>query len=425
MECNKATFDQPLIDSDRWLDPTTEDLGPETLSISRGAVAGSIILAPDCAAAGLVNLSGTTVAGSVQCHGRFAAISGRRASISGDVHLARGFTASEEVTFAGAQIGGDLDCEFGRFHGELVALDCGNANISGHVLLSKRFRAVGQVNLDNVTIGKSLNCETGQFEHGPSALSLESAHIAGAFVFKCVERLDGPVNLTSAHVGVLEDDMKSWAGTRTMLSLAGFTYDRLTGPTGAQERVAWLKHQSAVNLGKKFLRQPWEQLISALRAAGHPINARKVAIAKNDGLRRAGKVVLGARTLHWMYGALVDYGYRPAKLLGAIVLVWFGCALIYGYAVNPRFGSPPFLVSTQEHKEPPASFSKWFYSADVLLPIVGLGYKDKWTPDVSARDEATAFRARRLREIRWLEILIGWVFGGVVAAMLAQLVKKD
>src|SRR5262249_21365126 len=161
----------------------------------------------------------------------------------------------------------------------------------------------------------------------------------------------GMISLISAHAGELNDDLESWAGARGKLFLDGFAYDRLKGPTGAKERVEWLKHQWPNHLLKEFRPQPWEQLISALRATGHANAAREVAIARSDRLRRAKRVIRGARTLHWLYGALVGYGYRPVNLLIAIPVVWFGCAMIYGAAVHPSAGTMPYLVSTQDPKE--------------------------------------------------------------------------
>ena len=86
--------------------------------------------------------------------------------------------------------------------------------------------------------------------------------------------------------------------------LDGFTYDRLGGgaPTEGAKRIAWLDSQRADHLGADFRPQPWEHLIAVLRAMGHTNDARSVAVAKQDRLRRARKIVRGVRLLHALYG---------------------------------------------------------------------------------------------------------------------------
>jgi len=426
LRCQQVTFDEPSIDCDLLLSGPSDDGGIESLSISRGSVAGSVLLGPGIHSAGPINLNRTSVTGGVQCAGDFDVLSGRRASVSGDVRLARDFIASEEVTLAGAKIGGDLNCQGGRFLCKRFALDCDNAEIKGNVLLSSDFHAAGTVCLDNAAIGKSLNCEEGEFVGKHRALSLWYAKISGSFSFRRV-KLKGTVDLTSAHAGVLHDDLKSWSGCKGRLLLDGFTYDRLNGPTGANERINWLKHQRKKHLGNEFRPQPWEQLITALRAGGHPISAREVVIARNDQLRRAGKVVLGARTLHRLYGLFVGYGYEPVRLLIVTIAVWLACAAVYEGAANPRDDLDPILISAPKegNAEDASSFDPLFYSADVLLPIVDLGYSETWKPVLKSDVPKTKYWGRALRILRWLEIILGWLFGGALAAMLTQLVKRD
>ena len=82
-----------------------------------------------------------------------------------------------------------------------------------------------------------------------------------------------------------------------------------------------------------------------LRAIGHPRDARIVAIAKQDRLRRSGKLTRGFALLHRLYGALMGYGYRPLRLLGAAVGLWLLCALAYWGAANPAwFGAAGPLI---------------------------------------------------------------------------------
>src|SRR5262249_44248842 len=125
------------------------------------------------------------------------------------------------------------------------------------------------------------------------------------------------------------------------------------------------------------------------------------------------------------YGWFVGYGYEPFRLLIAVAIVWSICTAAYWRAAHPWPGIRPFLISSKDSKDSIASFSPAAYSADVLLPIVDLGYADSWEPVVDSTDRTTQTWGRRLRWLRWTEIILGWLFGGALAAMLTQLVKKD
>ena len=262
--------------------------------------------------------------------------------------------------------------------------------------------------------------------------------------------MGGGVNLSSAHAGTLCDDEQVWASSPSEHVLDGFTYDRLGGgaPTEGAKRIAWLDSQRADHLGADFRPQPWEHLIAVLRAMGHTNDARSVAVAKQDRLRRARKIVRGVRLLHALYGIFVGYGYRPGKLIGAIAIVWLGCAAAYWMAVNPAwFGSTTHLIGPASEQPSEAcliaraasrsgdpcpsapanyrTFVALVYSADVLLPVVSLGYKDEWRPLVVDDDGNRLVWGERLRALYWLEIVLGWLFGGALVAMLGNLVKRE
>ena len=338
----------------------------------------------------------------------------------------------------GASVGGFLDCSGGRFeNGRENALSFDGMTISGGVYLANGFHATGQVRLAGARIGGDLVCEGGTFVcRGRCVLAFNRARVDGNFFFRDIAELDGGVDVGEMQVGGLCDDIDSWIGTAGELILDGFTYGRFAGdlPVDAASRIAWLERQWYQDLGGEFRPQPWEQLITVLRAMGHSNDARAVAITKQNRLRRAGKVVRGARALHWLYGLLVGYGYRPLRLLGATGSVWLICALAYWAATNPAvFGARTFLLAPPERAStstvPPqsdyANFVPLIYSADVLLPVVDLGYKDEWQPVVADRAGNPLFWGRALRFLYWFEIAFGWVAGLLLVGVLGNLIKKD
>jgi hypothetical protein len=97
-----------------------------------------------------------------------------------NILLSEGFRAEKGVDLAGARIGGNLECDGGRFFGETgtLALDLNGARIEGSVFLrrdsdgGKDFEAEGGVDLTGTTIGEDLDCDGGQFFGGPDVLAL-------------------------------------------------------------------------------------------------------------------------------------------------------------------------------------------------------------------------------------------------------------
>jgi hypothetical protein len=69
--------------------------------------------------------------------------------------------------------------------------------------------------------------------------------------------------------------------------------------------------------------------------------------------------------------------------------------------------------------------SPLIYSADVLLPVVDLGYKDEWQPVVADRDGNPLIWGRLLRFFYWFEIAFGWVAGLLLVGVPGNLIKKD
>lgn len=311
------------------------------------------------------------------------------------------------------------------FNGD--GLQCDDA-----IFLRTGFRSTGEIRLLGATI-QAVDLGEGSFINATgNALSFDGCQVLGVFYFSNITSIEGRVVMASARVGTLTDDEKSWSLAGKKLVLDGFVYDRLDGGwTDAQTRIAWLDRQWPSHLAEAFRPQPWEQLVAVLRQMGHPEAARAVAIAKQDRLRRADKVVRGARTLHLLYGLVVGYGYRPLRLLTTTAAVWMLCSLAYWAATNPAwFGAENhLLVPPRSEAEAPApdyrNFVPLIYSADVLLPVVDLGYKDEWQPVVADAAGNPLLWGQLLRFLYWFEIAFGWVAGLLLVGVLGNLIKKD
>ena len=91
-----------------------------------------------------------------------------------------GFRAEGGVEMRRAHIGGDLDCDGGRFIAapDVEALDADLANVGGQVNLGDGFHAEGEVRLINAVVGSDIDCNNGHFLNPTgNALCLDGAAI--------------------------------------------------------------------------------------------------------------------------------------------------------------------------------------------------------------------------------------------------------
>jgi hypothetical protein len=367
------------------------------------------------------------------------------------VFLSAGFISKGEIRLLGANIGDNLVCLGGKFvNPEGGAFTADGIKVGRNVFLDDKFQANGEVRLLGATIGGDFSCSGGSFYGENSyAINGQSMAVSGTFFFDNVNIGSGMVDLTAAHVGPLVDDLASWPQDSV---LNGFVYDHFAGkaPTDAKARLAWLDKQSLAHSGKaknprEFRPQPWLQLRKVLREQGHLEDARQVAIAFEDRKRACGVIGeisgqatpskritwLGqklarytARTFHFLYGALIGYGYRPLRLLGIVALVWIFCALFFWVGGHNRIFGP----TDPKFAEIPAypAFYPPLYALDVLLPIAKLGQQDHWAPLNPARENIFSRRALAwvTQIVVWLETLFGWIAGLLLVATVTGLAKR-
>jgi hypothetical protein len=321
-----------------------------------------------------------------------------RLVVTGGCFLCEGFTASGEVRLLGAEIGGDLDC---------VGATFANAD------------------------GKAFNAQSLMVKGG---LLLRGAKVEGA------------ISLATAHIGTLVDDGHCWQAGGHFLD--GLHYDRIIGPTDAASRIAWLKQQYPDHLMSEFKPQPWEQLIKTLREMGHPYDASEVAIAKQDQMRKAGVIRGGVRSvMHWLYGKIAGYGYRPIWTVYWMIGLWLFCGacfevgrewgffgptnpLIHASAALEMCGGAgegkPYWTSAACPVPPEyTTMWPWVYSLDLLLPLVNLQQDVDWAPIVINGNGDQLVWGYLLRALLWFEILFGWAASLILVAVLGRLVEKD
>lgn len=341
--------------------------------------------------------------------------------------------------------------------------------VTGSVFLRRGFAATGEVRLLSAEIGGDLACSGGDFSNANQrALNAEGCRVTGR-LFLCGATVTGSIKLTGASVGTLLDDGFVWKGGGHLLD--GFAYDRIVGPTDGHQRIAWLRSQLDDKLDHRdFRSQPWEQLIAVLRAMGHPHEATKVAIAKQDQMRRAGQIGKPGslwrwpeNLLHILFRVLAGYGHRPAWTALWMIGVWILSSFVFyegrdaGYfgpssavietsALHQVCGAPgdrqPASPDPRHpgHLLPGAPKARWtspacplppeyttlqpaIYSLDLILPVINLQQDGDWAPIVAHADGTALFWGHALRGLVWFEILFGWVTSLMLAAVVTNLVR--
>lgn len=358
---------------------------------------------------------------------------------------------------------------------KVPGLSADRMKTKGSVFLREQFCATGKVSLSGAHIGGNLELKNGHFcrdmlpEHNDKiALNAENLIVVGT-ILMTDSNFDGYICLTSAHAGSLTDKGKYWSKNGIILS--GFYYNRISdAPTDATTRIEWLKNQRISHLFEEFRPQPWEQLIKTLREMGYPYEASKVAIAKQDQWRNASRLVIkekkfpvaknnfislknsiGRRLrfgLHWLYGVIAGYGHRPIWTAYWMAAVCMFCSIaFYGgrelgvvgpssplIHANARFDdcgtrgeAGKYYWTSTNCPMPPeyTTFQPFFYSLDLILPLVDLQQDSDWAPIVSNSKGEILWPGRFLRWLMWFEIVFGWMASLTLVAVLGRLVDKD
>lgn len=452
------------------------------LSLERADVSGNVFLNGSFNAAGEVRLQGVQIGGSLFCNGgQFQSTKGEaltldRATVKGSVFLSSGFAAAGTVRLLGAQIGSNLQCSRGQIKVDLGdALCADGVEVKGSVQLTEGFKAVGHVRFVGARIGGDLDCSGGLFEtEAGDALSIDRTTMRGAL---CLVDLPKPLRLDASHAdaALLVDELEAWAPGSV---LDGFRYAALGGgsPTSGSERRRWLYKQRDDHLGSTgggatFCPQPWRQLQRVLREMGHTEDSKQIGIAYEDRLRAIGRIGQSppgtpallawlqrvvAQGAHYTFGKLAGYGYRPIRLVGWMVSVWFLCGLAYWWLALPSRSalapSDPLVFQNHSYEEclpdrpgnpgnwylcgplrgEYATFSPLAFSLDVMLPLVDLGQERTWgafvpTPKEGPLEELLGHFhwGHFARLLIWFETLFGWLSNLLLVAIVSGFSRRN
>lgn len=426
----------------------------DALAIEKADIKGGVHLTSKFTAIGIVSLDGATIGDNLDCSaGLFSrsstngenepaieALSFQGANIKGDVFLRDGFKSKGLVSGRGASIGGDIECCDAE-----IDLSPSVPTMPGAAPVAQRPQGAAAVDLPyalrlgGATVKLSISIE-GLSVTVPSYISFRGAN-AGIFNLVVSPGLD-----------------------QAAFELNGLKYTNLDGaqPVTSERILDWLSRQKISTDDATSLGQPWEQAIRVLRDMGHFEDARNLAIVKQDRMRAFGAVSSWARPFHAAYGLLAAYGHRPLRASAIMATIWFVCGVFYTGMANLGVFAPPALSALTKascdtgtsaagwytcSELPPGTplFQPFVYSLELSLPILDFGQRRTWAPITAPparRQASTGFlegvrldfvdlfdqrlwsKGSMTRIVTWLQLLAGWIGGGIIAAMVGGLAKK-
>ncbi|WP_371580331.1 oxidoreductase [Streptomyces sp. NBC_01314] len=341
------------------------------------------------------------------------AVRGGGLAVEGGLYCRHGFVARGEVRLLGAQLSGGLFMQGARLDRPGpggVALTLDNAviqtlNLSGGFTANGTVRLRGTRITDNLTFeGAVLNgSPDGEHAGGPALVAMLTQ--ATDFDLTLAQRPTGTVDLRGAQVSYLHENEHSWPET---VELDGFVYGSIKtaeADGGRREavgdratvtrRLEWIARSPGYNP------QPYEQLASWYRRAGHDDDARRVLLAKQRHRRRT--LHPAARVWGHLLDVTVGYGYRP-WLAG----VWLLALALLGTTAFAA-GSP-----TPVKRGEGAPFEPFVYTLDLLIPIGGLGQRTAWY-----------WTDGTLQWLAYALTALGWILTTAVIAGVTRTLQKN
>jgi hypothetical protein len=395
------------------------------------------------------------------------ALAGERCSVRGGV-LMRGATVRGGVALPGARIGGDLDLIGLRIdRADAAALELDSVQVDGDVALRNAI-ATGGVSLVTARIGGDVDLSGARISRpGEMAVNLNRTTASGAFFLRSGATIDGALSLNGANVGAIVDEPACWPAKGDLLLNRCLYGALLGGAVESGSRLDWLARQTPSRWGEDFWPQPYEQLAAVFGQMGHDEDKRRVLIEKERLARRARRgrartgttrAILGLKDA--VLGITTGYGRLPLLALVWILVVWGLGAVLYAHldrvhAMRPNapvvLRSPEWVLCAvpsdrretlpslgQERaglampgepqlacyrRQPEASaypkFNAAMLSADAVVPGLGSGQKDYWSPDT--RD----IRGYAGKWFMYFQTIAGLALGLLAVAGFTGIVKSN
>jgi hypothetical protein len=346
------------------------------------------------------------------------------------VFLRHGFEATGAgevgaVRLLAAHFGGNLECGGAKLRNKSgPALVADGLRVDQSVFLSDGFEAtgageVGAVRLSGVHIGGQLDCSNATLRNDSGhALRADRLHVdenlflSGGFEATGAGKV-AVVRLEGAHIGGrFRFDPATLANSthpHALVALNGLAYAGL--PAGRPLRW-WLNLLRHGTPG--YAAQPYQQLATAHRAAGHDSEARRIVMAqRRDQIQR--KAITTRRERAWarFTGLTLGYGYQPWRALVGLLAV-----LVAGVAL--AVSNDDAFAHTNDSPTPGAScvtVERIGVGVDLGLPLIK-------TTARSQCDLTATSAGRRMMVAQWILQVFAWAFATLFIAGFTGAVRK-
>lgn len=355
-----------------------------------------------CRVRGPVRLGGARIAGAVFFDGAELGEEGveltepvlalGRVTIDDEFRADGGFTAHGLVRLAGAVIAGNItfdDAVLDNPGG--TALHASNLS-GGSDLHAMRLTARGRINLRGARIPGQLNFAYARLSN-PGGMALRaSSLVVGELWLRDAFPIEGSVSLRRSQLDLLYISPEAWPDE---VHFDGLTYAMLHPHEPAERRLQVLERDF-----DGYVPYSYEQIAAAYRRIGDDAAARTVLLAK---LRRHRTTrPWWARPWGYLQDVTVGYGFRPSR-----AAVWLASLLLVGsvtYALHhPRALKPD---------EAP-DFDPFFYTLDLLLPIIGFGQEQAYAAEGAYQTLSYAL------------IVTGWTLATTIAAGVTRAITRQ
>jgi hypothetical protein len=365
--------------------------GRDVLSARRTKVAGNLQLS-DATIQGTLRLQGVEVGGSVELYGTDVVAPTVRPQTSYSVDL-RSVRAGRNISLTSS--------------GE------------------RPFRAAGGVNMDGAAAARRIDLSGVVLDsEAGHDIALDASDLsADELLLTPGPPPRGRILLRHAHCRTLEDNDAFWAASEG-IELEDFRYDALRHPIAMQNdaavarRIEQLRHAMA-----GYRPGPYDQLAAMLRTSGNEEHADTVLFRKQqyryealaNGYRVFGP---GVRLWSWLQRWMVGYGYRPVRALGWLIGLLVAGSLYFGMGTDSCVQAPrQYMVSGPrcaiDQQETGLAWNPVLYTADLLVPIVDFGNKNRWYMHGADKWVSDGF------------IAMGWIFATTVAAGAGRMIRRD
>jgi len=437
------------------------------------AVKASVYLQNKFKASGEISLPGAIIGGDLVCsnatfENKFGdALFADGMNVTGGVFLQNNFKATGKIRLINATIGGNLDCYNAIFdNGNGVAISADGMRAKGGVFLRDGCTITGSVSLVAASM-HGLHLWGGTFTLPDNSgaqriIDLDAVSVKQhvAFVHQITSgfpaKIEGVVSMRHARIGQIIDSPEVWlpkdntTQSPAPVALDGCEYQSLglhEKSYDVEFRKKWLATGAIVtgdDAKSVFAPQPYTQLASVMKKAGHEREAKKILIEREDQRRERMTLVIRERVWLTLIKHTLSYGYESWQMLYYLLLLliisffmfWasyhtdnFVAAVPLVYVtsdevvpladsdtgkqpVQQRYG-PPFTDKNNSELSEYPKFNPFVYSLDTLVPFVNLHQENYWMP--------TGF----IRIWMWIHISLGWVGTTFFVAGFTGIVRRE